>query len=463
VRYEHVSRLRNTIAQLRGQLWLIPGLISLSAAALAYFLLFHRPDLGQESAWWLHSGDAATARGLLSSLLTGLIAMTSLVVSVTFVILTLSANQLGPRLIVVFVADRQIQSVLGLFLGTILYLVLVLRTLDDGSGARTVPHLAVSVGTALTVGCLFALVFYIHKIARSIIADNVVETVSRRLQRDLAQIFSRDDQDIAIPEIKGEHRRALALGSRGYVQVIDYKRLVAIAFRMGALLEVHVRAGDHVLETGDHVVVHADGNVDDESEGAIRRAFTIGGEKTPAQDPEYGLRHLVEIALRALSPGVNDLFTAIAVIERLGEAFEEVLPQSLQQHVYRDGTGEIRLVARQVDAHGLVDSAFDPIRRAAIEHPSVLICCAETLARLSPVLGRDEARRAVLAQVVKLSETARHASLTPIDQNDTLQRIEAAKFAIAVRWEDPERRSAIRSTGFSVSSLPDASGGPHDH
>jgi uncharacterized membrane protein len=121
-----MSRVRNLIALIEGQLWIVPAAITMLAAGLAFFVLTHGASLIGRAAsevWWLYTGDADTARGLLASFLSGLITMTSLIVSVTFVILTLAANQLGPRLIRIFVRDREIQSVLGLFLGTILYLI----------------------------------------------------------------------------------------------------------------------------------------------------------------------------------------------------------------------------------------------------------------------------------------------------------------------------------------------------
>src|SRR5688572_3653673 len=142
-----MDRLRNATAILREQLWALPAVFTICSAGLAYVLLTWGDRLipsRESSYWWLYSGEARTARDLLSSLLSGLMTMTSLVVSVTFVILTLAANQLGPRLISTFMGDRQIQTVLGLFLGTILYVLVVLRSLDDTLGTEGVPHVAVS-------------------------------------------------------------------------------------------------------------------------------------------------------------------------------------------------------------------------------------------------------------------------------------------------------------------------------
>ena len=144
-----MSRIGNFFVLMRERLWIVPILISCLALALAYSLIhlgasLLSPIVSEGEPRWLFSGDASTARGLLSSLLSGLLTMTSLVVSVTFVILTLAANQLGPRLISTFLGDRQIQVVLGLFLGTILYVLVVLGSLDEAQGSRGVPRLAIN-------------------------------------------------------------------------------------------------------------------------------------------------------------------------------------------------------------------------------------------------------------------------------------------------------------------------------
>jgi uncharacterized membrane protein len=426
-----VSRFRNILARLQGQLWILPALISIGAAALAIWLLTHGASLMRATGrdvWWLYSGDAGTARGLLSGLLSGMITMTSLIVSVTFVILTLAANQLGPRLIGIFVRDRQIQSVLGLFLGTILYVIIVFRTLDDTLGPEGVPHLAVTVASALTVLCVFALLFYIHKIARSIIADNVVEAAAMSLRRDVRQILRPDSEEAPAEPLVGT-RTPISLGRSGYVQVVDYDRLVELARGTDAVLEVKVRAGHYLLRRGEHVVAYGGRPAEAKFVEGVRAAFTVAAEPTPAQDLEHGIRQLVEIALRALSPGINDQFTAFAVVDRLGGAFEDIFERALRPKNLQDKDGRLRVVANRSDPQGLVDAAFDPIRQAGANNAAILIRIADTLGRLAPVLTEHDAA-AVLRQLDKLRETLEQAGFTASDRNDVLSRIRAAKQAL---------------------------------
>ncbi|MCT7374097.1 DUF2254 domain-containing protein [Chelativorans salis] len=430
-----MDRARNLIALLRTQLWPIPAVITLLAAALAYLLLTHGAALGPRNAgehWWLYSGEARTARQLLSSLLSGLMTMTSLVVSVTFVILTLAANQLGPRLISIFMADRQIQTVLGVFIGTILYVILIMRVLDDELGSDGVPHLAVTAASVLTILCLLALLFYIHKIARLIIADNVVEAVAKEFRHTLHSLLP--DGPVQ-PESKAEASPGstaypLHLNSVGYLQVVDYERLVELARKRSVVIEVNVRAGHFILRDGEHVRVFSRRPLDESLREDIRSTFTIGSSRTPAQDPEHGVGQLVEIATRALSPGMNDPFTARAVIDRLGAAFEVILTRHLQPRLLRDGGGAVRVMADRTDIDGLLDAAFHPIRQAGADHPAILIRIADIVRDLAAGATAAEQKHALIVQLLRLAQSARLGRLTVGDRKDVARRIKVARRAV---------------------------------
>jgi uncharacterized membrane protein len=432
-----LSRVRNVMILLRGQMWLIPAIMMALGLALAYVLVNHGllfRTIEDTDLWWVYGGDASSARDLYSSLLTGLITMTSLVVSITFVILTLAANQLGPRLIATFMADRQIQLVIGLFLSTILYVLIVLRTLEDELGRDDVPHIAVTVGSGLTIICLITLLFYLHKIARSILADNVIEMAANDLSRNARDILPSElggAQDaFPPPEVHGG--TSVSLGRSGYIQTIDYEKLVELARKNDFVLKIDVRAGHFVLKRGDHVRVHHDAEPDQEILKRIRKAFVIGETRTPAQDLEYGIHQLVEIALRALSPSINDPFTAIVVINRLGAALENILARQPLPCVLRDKDGEIRVIATRLN-EGAVDAAFDLIREAGAGQPLILLRIADVLKQLAPVLHMDASRDAVLVQLEKLAATARKTAFAEHDQQRVMQRINAARAIVEQR------------------------------
>ncbi|WP_230530879.1 DUF2254 domain-containing protein [Microvirga roseola] len=434
-------RLRQILITVRGQLWLLPAFMTLIALGLAYVMLsqrFNWTQFGDTDLWWLFSGDAATARNLLSTLLSGMMTITSLVVSMTFVILTLAANQLGPRLIWRFIEDRQIQSIIGLFLGTIFYIVIVLRTLDDQLARAAVPHLAVTVGTVLTLACLFALLFYVHKIAHSIVADNVVEHVARRLHESLNDILP-DKEDAPPPPVEEElppHAAWISIGEAGYIQTIDYNVLVDVANEYDAILRVPVRAGHFLLRTGNHVEIRSDSPINGRAVKKIRKAFVIGPERNATQDLEFSFRQLVEVALRALSPGINDPFTAIAVVDRLGEAIEAIQMRAQVPGRLRDEKGHLRVIASHSETIGLVDACFDQIRQASREKPALLIHIADTLGKLAGVLTDEGSREAALRQLDSLAQAAEGLPF-PYDKDEALRRIDAARVSIVASEPDP--------------------------
>jgi uncharacterized membrane protein len=295
-----------------------------------------------------------------------MITMTSLVVSITVVVLSLAANQLGPRLIWNFIEDRRIQAVIGLFVATILYTLLVLRTIEDELGPEAVPHLAVTVASVLTVACLFALLYHVNLIAHSIVSDTIVRQVAdsldsavRRLPQDRPE--QADDAEAA----PYPHRRSAAVRKSGYVQVIDYETLLELACEHDLLIVLDVRAGHFVLSGTKHFEVHSRQPVSDDVVNDIAETVLVGSGRTKTQDLEYSVRQLVEIALRALSPSLNDPHTAIAAVDRLAAALEIVSRRALPAKQHRDAEGRLRIVADAIDFDGLVDRAFNQIRQSA--------------------------------------------------------------------------------------------------
>jgi uncharacterized membrane protein len=418
-----VEQIINLLNRVRASLWLLPALMSGMAVALAWFLLFSGVDFGgwdEGERWWLFSGDASTARDLLSSLLSGMITMTSLVVSITMVVLSLAAGQLGPRLIVNFMRDREIQAALGLFMATILYTLFVLRSINDELGADHVPHIAITVASGMAMVCLFALLFYVHKIARSIVADTVVKEVADQLEDAIAEAAGAADEDV--PEdsavIRYPHRTWLSLGSSGYVQVIDYSRLVKLGAKQNVLFRCEVRAGHFLLSGGNHVELFSHEPAREEFAQEVCKAFVIGSGRTPTQDLEYSVRQLVEIAVRAMSTGVNDPFTAVAVVNRLGAALECASRRPPPPSCYHDEDGTIRVVANAHDFAGLLDASFNQIRQAAAGNPAVLIQMSRIIGQLALVAAGAERRAALLAHLEKLERTAEANFGEPEDLKD---------------------------------------------
>lgn len=395
------DRIRHYWEFLRASLWFVPFLMGGVAAMLAVALLTWGRGVVENATdyWLLYAGDADNARQLLSSLLTGMITMTSLVVSITMVVLTLAAGQIGPRLIRNFIQDWTTQAVLGLFLADIVYLLVVFRTID-GNQADRVPHLAVSVGTGLTTLCLFVLLVYVHKLARSIIYDNVVQRVAADLHDVTAALLPErgDGPPEKPPDLRGDFAW-VDLDQDGYVQAIDLDGLVATAQRADSVIRLDVRPGHYVIGGGEHVAVFPAGACTADLSKAIRGAFIIGSERTPTQDVEFGIRQLVEMATRALSPGINDVFTALAVIDNLSASMARIFDRAIEPTVLRDSAGIVRVVRDVTGYDGFVGAGFDQIRQAGSGNAAVLIRLVDAILRLAPRVRSDAQREPLREQL----------------------------------------------------------------
>lgn len=439
----------NLLTRMRASLWLIPAAMCAAMLGLAYALVFSPiefPGLNAEKYWWLFAGDAATARDLVATILSGTITMTSLVVSITMVVLSLASNQLGPRLIDNFLRDRQIQIVLGLFTGTVFYCLFVLRSINEELGADYVPHIAITTATVLAMLCLLALLFYVHKIARSIVADTVVSQVAESLESAILREARNRPSDGHAPS-HGQYALStpLSLDESGYVQVIEFDRLADLAARENLIIDVRVRPGHFVLRRSQALTVLSDATVSKDVQRAIRRSFTVGQDRTPTQDLEYSVRQLVEIAVRALSPGINDPFTAVAVINRLAGALELAALNAAPMRYYTDDTGKLRVLAIPSELPDLFDTALNQIRQAAHQTPAVLIQLARACGQLASVLPDAESRDALQGHLQKISCAGQHHIDDTADRSDFISAVATAQRILRERQSRCGDESAVSS------------------
>lgn len=394
-----IPRLLNTWDAVRSSLWALPLAMALGACALAYAALNARLDLGDNPAWYFYSGTAQEAPQFLSNLVTAMITMATLAISITMVVLALAAQQLGPRLIRSFMSDRRTQTALGLFISTVVYLMLVLRS-TYGQG-NSVPNLAVTVGTALVFLSVGTLLFFVHHLARSIIADSVISRVGAQLDANIDRLLPKDRSkrpDSAPGPKKSGAPIPLTVG--GYVQGIDFGAIVKAAAKAEALVTLDIRAGQHAVPGHVFAYVTPKKAADDDLCRAVQGAVIVGSERTAVQDLEYSIHQLVEVALRALSPGINDPYTAIAAVDRLTLSMRKMMEHALAQQAWYDKDDKLRLVAPVSTFEGMVDAAFNQIRQLSSGMPAVLIRMADNLAQL--VQQADDEQRPVLQKHLRM-------------------------------------------------------------
>lgn len=315
------AQAKSISAAVTGSFWFVPLLMAAGGLILALGLvrletlealvplrdLFLYPRFGPEGA-----------RAVLTTIAGGMMSMASLVFSLTFVGLTLLSGQLGPRLLMMFMHDKPTQLVLGAFVGVFLYALVVLvnvTELEDGF----VPHLAVAVAIVSATIAFGLVIFFVHHMALSIQADVIVAHLGRRFTDAIARVAAEAaGEDIAranahLDAFNGFSGGPIPAPSSGYVRHIAYDTLMRLAEKHGLTIEIAVRPDDFTAE--GLPLAHVEGPAPDIA--ALADCFAIGPRRDVLQEATYEARALIDIALRGLSPGINDPNTAVAAIDHL--------------------------------------------------------------------------------------------------------------------------------------------------
>lgn len=423
------ARLRKLIADLAEVFWLLPAAMVLGAVLLAEAML--ALDRAGMPHWllasgWAYTGGGTGARTLLGVVASSTIGVAGTVFSITIAALSLAAGQMGPRLLRNFTHDRGNQATLGSFLGAFAYALSVLAAIRSGDEGDFVPGAALTVAIGLAFLSVAMLVYFVGHMAGRINVDTVIALVSDDLEAAMRRLSS-DAPQAAPPPVGFWAGAAVVVDPRsGYLQEIDLAGLADWAAGHGTAIRLLVGAGDYVFP--DTPIALAQPGVDGVGR-AIIEATALGRQRLSSADLEIALRQLVEVAVRALSPGVNDPHTAISVLDRLGAALCDMARLHLASAVEtRDGKAVLVVPCTEYD--GLVDAMFHMIRQNAKSSPAVLIRMLEVLTfvlagEATPERVRTLQRHADLV----LSDAERHVT-TPADLADVAGR--HARFA-AVR------------------------------
>jgi uncharacterized membrane protein len=327
---------------------------------------------------------------LLSTLAGSVITVAGIGFSITMVTLTQASTQFGPRLLRNFMRDTGNQVVLGTWVGTFIYAILVLRTVQTGEGRVFVPHASVSAAVVLALACIMALVYFIHHVSFSLQAPQVVAGVGRELGEVIARMFpgrlgrgggppAQERGHPAIPSGFDEDARPVNAPRSGYVLAVDDAVLMQAAGERDLLLRLAVRPGNFVIEGNPLLRAWPPARATSELDAVLQRAFLIGDQATPEQDVEFAIDQIEEIALRAMSAGFNDTFTAIHCVDWLAAGLVRIAGEDLPSPYRYDARGEVRVITPVSTFDGLTDAAFNQIRQIGREKAAVMIRLLEVM------------------------------------------------------------------------------------
>jgi uncharacterized membrane protein len=324
---------------------------------------------------WLYDGGATGARTLLGAVASSTIGVAGTVFSITIAALSLAAGQMGPRLLRNFTRDRGNQITLGVFLATFSYSLIVLRSVRTETEGGFVPHLALSFSILLAFVCVATLVYFVGHMAGRINVDTVIELVSEDVEQAVTRLTA--DRIPAEPPLPAFWQEAMPIADdrRGYLQQLDETGLADWAAERDTSIRLLVRPGDYIFPGSPLAVMTPP--IEGAAE-AIRKATALGAQRVSSADLGFAVRQLVEVAVRALSPGINDPHTAMSVLDRLGAALCQIAPRYLPSGVtLRDDRAV--LVVPKIGYDGLLGVMFHMIRQNAAGSPAVLIRMLKTL------------------------------------------------------------------------------------
>jgi uncharacterized membrane protein len=433
--------------RIRSGFWFIPSLMLTAAAALAFGMVGFDQNVVQPG-WltkmdWIYSGGAEGAASVLQTIATSMISIAGVVFSLTLVALTVASSQFGPRLLRNFMRDKANQVVLGAFVSTFLYCLLVLRTVRRSEGDEFVPHVSVTVGVAFAILSVGVLIYFIHHVSVSIQADEISCRVSRELSASITRLFPEGiarpgsvparEGEIAraeLPERFEAESRALPGEVDGYLQIIDADALMELARQENLVIGIEYRPGHYIVKGTVLVRVYPRAKCTDEIAARVTAAFAFGNQRTSGQDVEFSINQLVEIAARALSPGVHDPFTAITCVRRLGSAVSQLARRTIPSPRRLDDTGRLRLIVPTVDPAGIVDAAFNQIRQYARTNTAVTVCMLETITDIARLTRREDYLTALRRHADMLLRGARAHLGEPDDVRDAEDRHQLACAAL---------------------------------
>jgi uncharacterized membrane protein len=414
-------------------LWKIP--LQLSVGSVVLFGLTMIPDSLDAFGiihlpTWLTMGGIDDARAILGAMLGCVSTVLALIFSVALLVLSMVATLFGPRLLYRFLRDWVTQFTIGLFMGTFVFLCLVFLVTHQDAHTKFIPQVSLIAAWLLVVASFGFLVVYSHRIATSIQNPDLVARIVDDIRSEV----------VASPGAKGEAPPAEAIARQvadgvivpssqsGYLQEIDHGRLVADAEAAGAVVHVFFRPGQFVFQ-GERLACVWYAGKPNGLEQRVERRIDIGRHRTLRQDPEFGIAQVVEIALRALSPAVNDTFTGVACVDWMGDALLVAADAPQNDGCWFDSGGHLRVRVRPLRLERVVRLAFDQIRQAAPDNPAVLLRILDTIQRIAPRMPTDHARDALRIEAEAIREAAEAKVLVELDRREVHAAWQAASAA----------------------------------
>lgn len=415
----------------RASYWFVPAVMVIASVLVALLSFWIDDNYAATVRDWplVYGAKSDMAMDLLSTLAGSMITTVSFVFSVLIVSLTLAAGQYGPRLLRTFMQDRGNQIVLGTFVATFIYCLLVLSRIRSGDDRLTT---SITLAMTMTIVSFGLLVYFIHHAASMLQADNIIASVSAQLHLAIADMHRRQNDepsrdgagsDDSLPDDLETNSKPVPSEKDGYISMIDFEEIIKAARQSNALVKLLQRSGDFVVRGDTLALVHPAKAASDGTIKRVRDAVALAHHRTPVQDVEFAVHELVEVALRALSPSINDPFTATTCVDFLSAGVCKFLDAGPPDAFRRDESGRLLVIADATDFEGLVDAAFSQIRQNLSFHVSLGIRMLEAMLSIVPHCRGPQQRLYLLHHGQMIHRAMMEKVAEPADRKDLDERL----------------------------------------
>lgn len=377
-------------------------------------------------------GGPDGARSMLATIAGSMITAAAVTFSITIAALANASSQYGPRLLRIFLQDTGSQVVLGTLLGTFIYCLMALRLVPNEGPTDFVPHLSTTVAVLLSLASIGMLIYFIHHTASMLQVSHVTARVGGEMLASIKRVFPEElgwspetkeqDESISLSEmarsiVPDADQQVIHAERIGYIQAIDEDTLLELAVRHDVVIRIVLRPGVFIVPDALLAVVWPATRATDELISALQDVFLVGSRRTPFQDVELYFDELIEIALRALSPGINDPYTAFTCIDWLTAGLTSLSTRRLPSRYRYDNANKLRIIADGPEIEKLVERTFDRIRNAGDSHPSVLRKLLEAATIIGPFLQDPVEVDELRQQLFALDELVRSSTFSEHERN----------------------------------------------
>jgi len=402
--------LRHAMYNLRGGFLIRPLTIALTLGFAGASLSWLEEDYPAAFSWvpsalFPSHADPQVAQVILAGIAASIMTVVSIVFAILLMTLTLASMQFSPRIIVSFSRDRVTQWTLGIFLGTFSYCMAALPA------ARSIPHPFAPVATVLgamvlALACVGLLLFFIHHISQAISVNHIVDRIAEETEAMIDEMMPLphwpNRLETADPLTANPSEVAIPSHDSGYIRFIDTRRLVALAKHHHVSIRVLRRVG-HFVPVGVPLMMVSKGNrLPPEATADLQAAFDIGPTRTLQQDVEFGVLQIVDVALKAISPAVNDPTTAITCVDQLSRILIRFASRQPPDELLYDPPGIVRVSVRWMHFERLLEAAFEQIRMYSKTDLAVSLRLLRALVDIAASTADPEIRRVLVERGTRI-------------------------------------------------------------